>query len=117
MSCGGLPPLEGHLPLPFPFFGAATGGNLVTPWRAEQRIQANLFKSSSKLFNFYSAELGGFFFSVLASMRSCLCKIYHSLKTQQLDRDNTYVHERHEDLDIVYTDGLSLLHFGQDVKP
>lgn len=29
-----------------PPFGAATGGNLVTPWKAEQRIQANLFKSS-----------------------------------------------------------------------
>lgn len=43
---GGLPPLEKN-----PHFGAASSGNLVTPCKAEQRIQANLF--SPKLFPFH----------------------------------------------------------------
>lgn len=92
------------------FFEAATGGNLVTPWKAEQRIQANLFKSKSKLFDFYSqhslAEFRGFFFSsssFVASVRSFLWKYISSTLVPAIRQRQHVTYTRDGDLDTVYT--------------
>lgn len=61
VNSGGLPPLERKKP----HFGAASRGNLVTPCKAEQRIQANLFRP--KLFPFHFEHW------VLSSEASLFC--------------------------------------------
>lgn len=98
-------------------FGAASRGNLVTPCKAEQRIQANLFRP--KLFPFHFEHW------VLSSEASLFCgscevKFYGNIQmhtfipTNQIE--TALVDKSDRDLDVPHRNGPSAFCFSRNVK-